>query len=167
MSRALRFANEAEFQDYFARMRPGGAIIAKGKPAASNDDSGKTARPQRDPLKIYEDDLQITCFEYVEKLVPRFPILKWLLHIPNGGKRSRGTAGRMKAMGVKKGAVDMVLMFRYGPWAGLSIELKVGNNTPTEDQVEWLETATEHGYYTAVCWTFEEFQAHLHRFLGI
>jgi hypothetical protein len=117
-------------------------------------------------MKVSEDDLQISCFEWIELMRPAHPILEWVIHVPNGGKRPRGAAGKLKAMGVKPGVLDVLLPLPYNGWSGLAIEMKVGKNTTTEQQDDWLEVMGASGYYTAVCYALEEFMAHVKRFLG-
>lgn len=125
--------------------------------------SPRTTKPA--PVKISEDDLQIACFQWVELMRHQYKILTWLVHVPNGGKRPRGAAGRLKAMGVKKGVLDVILPLPYNGWAGLAIELKVGSNKPTEEQEDWLAVFAAAGYYTAVCYDFASFQKHVTTFL--
>jgi hypothetical protein len=104
-----------------------------------------------------EEQLHLACFEWILLNQARYPILRWLIHVPNGGKRPRGEAGKMKAMGVRKGVLDFLLPFQHNGYAGLLIELKSGNNDLTPEQIEWKEQGDKEGYLTAVCWSLEEF----------
>lgn len=52
------------------------------------------------------------------------PELAMLLAIPNGGHRSKATAGRLKAEGVRAGVPDVALPVARAPHGGLWIELK-------------------------------------------
>jgi hypothetical protein len=113
-----------------------------------------------------EDDLQISCFQWIELMRPAHPILEWIIHVPNGGKRPRGAAGRLKAMGVKPGVLDVLLPLPFNGWSGLAIEMKVGRNKTTEQQDDWLEVFEASGYYTAVCYTLEDFMAQVTLFLN-
>lgn len=177
MTRAFRLG-EGELQQIVARTRgvsasiggkgiaPAGAepgpapTTAPGKVAAA-----RSTRPPA-PMKISEDDLQIACFEWIELMRPAHPILEWVIHVPNGGKRPRGAAGKLKAMGVKPGVLDVLLPLPYNGWSGLAIEMKVGANKTTEQQDDWLDVFHASGYYTAVCYRVEDFMAHVNRFLG-
>jgi hypothetical protein len=187
MSRGgLRFG-EAEFQQLVARTRgvatsvgglaPGKARVIAPAPAparaAVDTQSVAPGRPAKapkarpaGPLKISEDDLQISCFEWIELMRASHPILEWIIHVPNGGKRPRGAAGKLKAMGVKPGVLDILLPLPYNGWSGLAIELKVGSNKTTEQQDDWLAVLQASGYYTAVCYTLEAFMGHVSRFLS-
>ncbi|MGI5848802.1 MAG: VRR-NUC domain-containing protein [Christensenellales bacterium] len=86
----------------------------------------------------------------------KYPELKSLYHIPNGGHRHKVTAIRLKMTGVKAGVPDLCLPVARGPYHGLYIEMKYGKNKPSPAQKEWLRRLTEQGYKTAVCWGWEE-----------
>ncbi len=82
--------------------------------------------------------------------------LKLLYHIPNGGKRDKKEAVNLKRQGVKAGVPDLCLPVARNGYHGLYIELKAGNNKPTENQSRWLAALKEQGYYTAVCYGWAE-----------
>lgn len=137
-------------------------------PAAAEPAVRKAPRGARSPspMKVSEDDLQISCFQWIDLMRPAHPILEWIIHVPNGGKRPRGAAGKLKAMGVKPGVLDVLLPLPFNGWAGLAIEMKVGSNKTTEQQDDWLEVLQASGYYTAVCYTLEDFMFHVGCFLA-
>lgn len=60
-------------------------------------------------------------------------------HVPNGEYRSKATAGRLKAMGVRRGAPDLVFLLPGGQ-VGL-IELKASRGRLTQHQVDFMEAA--------------------------
>lgn len=178
VTRAFRLG-EDELQQIVARTRGVSASIGGKASSPAGAVSGATlgaaprkvtssARSSRQPapMKISEDDLQIACFEWIELMRPAHPILEWVIHVPNGGKRPRGAAGKLKAMGVKPGVLDVLLPLPYNGWSGLAIEMKVGSNKTTEQQDDWLDVFHASGYYTAVCYRVEDFMAHVNRFLG-
>lgn len=86
----------------------------------------------------------------------RYPQLSLLYHIPNGGARSKGTAGRLKAEGVKSGVPDICLPVAKGKYHGLYVEMKVGKNKPTANQVKWIESLLSEGYQAKVCYGWQE-----------
>lgn len=104
-----------------------------------------------------EDSLQIACIEYARSLEPIHPVVAWLFHPANGGKRPKGVAGRLKAMGVKKGVPDLLLNFGNGRWRGLAIEMKWGKNNTTLEQNEWLSRYQAEGYLIGICWSLGDF----------
>ena len=46
--------------------------------------------------RISESEEQKTVMQWAEWNTGRYPQLKWLYHIPNGGKRSKAEAARFK-----------------------------------------------------------------------
>jgi len=104
-----------------------------------------------------EEELQRDCAAWVALNTRRYPILEWMIHVPNGGKRPRGEAGKLKSLGVKKGVVDFLLPFGNGGWRGLDIELKSATGRVTKEQKRWIERADEDRHYTAVCRSLDAF----------
>ncbi len=94
----------------------------------------------------------------------KWPCLKWLYHIPNGGLRNRVVAGKLKAEGVKAGVSDYFLPwpmmtmlvtsegdYEVPKYLGLYLELKaLGHTYCTPDQKEFLADMAAAGY--AVAW---------------
>ena len=107
-------------------------------------------------MNQHEEREQIALMQWAAYQESVYPELHWLHHIPNGGMRSKATAGKLKAAGVKAGVPDLCLPVPRGGYAGLYIELKYGKNKPSEHQLEWLEYLSGAGYKTAVCYGFEE-----------
>jgi hypothetical protein len=112
-----------------------------------------------------EEDLQRACFEWAELMRPKYPILRWLFHVPNGGKRPRGEAGKLKAMGTKTGVPDFLLNRPCGRWGGLALELKSAVGRLSADQKQWLDAFNEDGYLTGVGRTLDEFIALVMQYL--
>ncbi len=103
-----------------------------------------------------ESNEQISLFEWCEYSLGKYPELKLLFHVPNGGYRSTATAGRMKAEGVKAGVPDLFLPVARQGYHGLFIEMKAGRNKPTVYQTQWLENLSVQGYLAVVCYGWEE-----------
>ena len=113
-----------------------------------------------------EEDLHRVCFEWVELSSGKYPILRWMVHVPNGGKRPRGEAGKLKAMGTKPGYPDLTLPRPCGHWRGLAIELKSPVGVLSASQREWLDAFSTDGWLVAVCRSFEEFTAAISLFVN-
>lgn len=79
-----------------------------------------------------------------------------LFHVPNGGFRSRRTAGRFKAEGVRKGIADFLLLVPRGPYHGLAIEMKRPGGALRPEQKEFLADLTADGYCTSVCFSLDD-----------
>lgn len=86
----------------------------------------------------------------------KYPELKLLYHIPNGGKRNASEAAHLKRQGVKAGVPDLFLPAARMGYHGLYVELKVGRNKPTELQLQWQRDLTEQGYLSVICYGWEQ-----------
>ena len=85
-----------------------------------------------------------------------------LFHIPNGGKRNKREAARMKGMGVRAGVHDYMLPIARGMYHGLWIELKPhkvvlsAKDRPraSDSQITWRNRMRKQGYaaYVIVGW---------------
>lgn len=117
------------------------------------------------PASGTEDSLHRACFAWVLANEHLHPRLRYLFHPANGGKRPKGEAGKLKSMGVRKGVLDFLLPCRSGRWCGLAVELKVHPNRPTDAQADWLAMFENEGYLTRVCFSLEEFQEAVLRYI--
>lgn len=84
--------------------------------------------------------------------------LALMYHIPNEG--AGGNYGRMQklvAEGLRAGVPDIHLPISRGGYHGLWIELKVGYNKPTEQQLEWIAALNNEGHFA--CWCRGEQEA--------
>lgn len=102
-----------------------------------------------------EDTEQINVIEWSQWNMNRFPELKWLHHVPNGGSRNRLEAVKLKQMGVKAGVSDLCLPYPKGIYCGLYIEMKFGSNRQTDSQKEFLKDMAAAGHYVATCYSAE------------
>lgn len=108
-----------------------------------------------------EHGAQAALFMWAQLNLDKYPLLKFLHHIPNGGYRDKITAGKLKAAGVKEGVPDICLPVRiYVPnrvvASGLYIELKVKKNKPSDAQKEWGQFLISQGYYFYVAYGWED-----------
>ncbi|MDE7266096.1 MAG: VRR-NUC domain-containing protein [Lachnospiraceae bacterium] len=114
-----------------------------------------------------EDTEQIKVIMWAEKNVHKYPQLKWLHHIPNGGSRDSGEAIKLKQMGVKRGVSDLHLPFPNGKYHGLYIEMKFGKNTLTKEQAQFLCDMRDAGYCVAVCYDALAAETLIKRYLDL
>ena len=94
-----------------------------------------------------EEQEQITVIEWRDLMVKQLPDLEDLIHIPNGGLRSKSEAARFKRLGVRPGVSDLFLPAPRGKYHGLWIEMKRkkgGKLSP--DQKDWLDRMNRKGY---------------------
>jgi hypothetical protein len=75
-----------------------------------------------------EDNFQKSVARYLDALG-----VLWF-HCPNGGSRNIMEAAKMKAMGVKPGIPDVLILELRQNKYGLALELKVGKNKLSEHQ---------------------------------
>ena len=115
---------------------------------------------------LTEDEEHLLLVRWAELHHGKQPELDLLLHIPNGGKRSKVEAARFKAMGVKPGVPDLLLPVPRGKYHGLFIELKRrSGGRVSEHQGAWLCRLAEQGYRVAVCKGWEEARDEIESYL--
>jgi hypothetical protein len=121
-----------------------------------------------DKIPAPSESVEQQClFRWADFMAGQYPVLKLMHHIPNEGKRSRSTGARMKAEGLKPGFPDICLPVPVGKYHGLYIEMKAGKNTTTQNQDDWLEALSGQGYFTAVCWGWEQAAVVVTKYLGV
>ena len=102
---------------------------------------------------------QCALFRWAGYQSKRLPELALMFAIPNGGHRHPATAAKLKAEGVKAGIPDICLpvarRWRDMDFHGLWVEMKVGRNKPTANQIWWHMQLAQQGYRVAVCWGWE------------
>jgi hypothetical protein len=113
-----------------------------------------------------EHNHQAALIEWSEFNLGRFPDLKWLFAIPNGGQRGKAQAGKLKAEGVKKGVFDLCLPVRRGIYSSLWIEMKYGKNVLTDDQRYFKAFIEGQGGKCVVCWNWEDAALAIEEYLG-
>lgn len=128
--------------------------------------------PQTDMYKrdgLSEGRHQIILFEWADLMAKtgKYPHLRWLYHVPNGGARDIVTASNLKRQGVKAGVSDLCLPVRRGVFCGLYIELKAGKKKPTGLQLEFGEFVTGQGYLFVVCYGWDSARQQLEDYLNI
>lgn len=90
-------------------------------------------RKARDPRPIYELDIHKFAVDLLKTCAA--PKVIWK-HIPNGEKRDKGTAAKLKRMGVLRGAADIELIMP--PYAITAcLELKRPGEEQTVEQVAY------------------------------
>ncbi|MDU4324842.1 MAG: VRR-NUC domain-containing protein [Clostridium celatum] len=104
-------------------------------------------------------------FQWAGYSEQKYPELKLLHHIPNGGKRDARTAANLKKEGVKAGVPDIFLPVGRGGYLGLYIELKVGKNKTSLKQKEWIEKLRQQGYRVEVCYGWLEAKEEIEQYM--
>lgn len=118
-------------------------------------------------MRQLEGAHQAALFEWAEHMRGIYPEIKRMFHVPNGGKRDRVTAARLKAEGVKPGVPDIVLPAPRGAYHGLWIELKVDGGKPTKEQLEWLDYLNSVGYCALLCYGWKTAREEIEMYLRL
>ncbi len=103
------------------------------------------------PRNHFEDDLQKNVMNFIRLQYPN--ILAF--HVPNGGKRNKWEAVRLKRQGVLAGVSD-ILLYWDGGFGG--IELKAGEPKPSKLQAWFGDKLQGFGGKFATCNTVESVQ---------
>lgn len=106
--------------------------------------------------KTSESEEQQILIEWATIMARKYPEMGLLFHIPNGGARSKATAGKLKAEGVKTGVPDLFLPVAREGFHGLFIEMKIKPNKTTPNQDKWIAALKEQGYRVEVCYGWRE-----------
>ena len=94
-----------------------------------------------------EEQEQAAVMEWAMLMEKQFPELRLMMHIPNGGLRSKSEAVRFKRLGVKAGVPDLFLPVARGGFHGLWVEMKrQKGGRLSEDQKAWLDALTAEHY---------------------
>ena len=103
-----------------------------------------------------ENQEQAALFEWAALMERKYPELRLLHSIPNGGYRPPKTAAILKATGVKAGVPDICLPVARGGYHGLYIELKrLNGGYLSSAQAIWLNNLAKQGYRAVCCKGFE------------
>ena len=101
---------------------------------------------------------QSTLFKWAKQpcIRAKLPELKYLYHIPNGGKRDLIEARHLKEQGVRPGVPDLHLPVARRGYNSLYIELKTEKGRTTDNQEWWIAELVKQGNYAVVCHGWEE-----------
>lgn len=118
-------------------------------------------------MKATEHQEAVALMKWVKLSMGKYPDLKHLFHIPNGGNRNIVTARKLKAEGVKRGVSDYFLpVIKWEPvlrgrepcplWFGLWLELKPQGGYPVPEQHEFMNDMRDQDYAAYWCMGWEE-----------
>lgn len=103
-----------------------------------------------------EHDEQVALFQWADYQFKVMPELALMYAIPNGGKRHKMVAIKLKREGVKAGVLDIHLPVARGKFIGLWIEMKYGKNKPSKNQSAWIDALRLEGHRVEVCYSAGE-----------
>lgn len=87
-----------------------------------------------------EDQAQRNVFDWARWQKGKYPQLKAMYHAANEGKRSTRAGAELKRQGMKPGVSDICLPYASGKYNNLYVELKVGNNKASDNQLKFIDT---------------------------
>lgn len=125
-------------------------------------------------MREEEHNIQAACVRWFNLQWPEYRGL--LFSVPNGGARSKATAGKLKAEGVVAGVSDLILLVPrcvkahddegwYNTIHALCIEMKTAKGRQSPEQKEWQKKVEAKGYKYVVCHSIEEFMAVVNGYL--
>jgi hypothetical protein len=136
-------------------------------PALPESRRGDGAAPE-------EHEEQAAVIRWAQEQEARWPELRWLFHVPNGGYRDPATAALLATQGIRAGVPDLLLLVpRRGADGdiihGLAIEMKKRDhsNSPSAAQRTWLLALREQGYMAVVAYGATEAVGYLEHYLGL
>jgi hypothetical protein len=113
-----------------------------------------------DPWKIAktptEHAQQVAVFVWAAQQFQRWPELRLMFAIPNGGERNKIVAANLKAEGVRRHVPDIFLPVPRAYYHGLFIEMKKKGGHVDPGQADLHKKLIAKGYGAIVCWSFEE-----------
>jgi len=112
-----------------------------------------------------EHDEQVALFKWARVGINTYPELLNMFAIPNGGKRDKAVAGKLKAEGVKAGVPDIFLAVPNHKHHGLFIEMKHGRNKLTDEQKAWKEKLEIENFKHVVCYSWVKASEEIKKYL--
>ncbi len=120
-----------------------------------------------------EHSHQVALCIWVAQNIDKYPELKWLTAIPNGGLRNAAVANKLKAEGVKPGVPDLLLAVRHDSFPCLWIEMKrpetdmQRSGKLTREQKEWINNLRSQGHKAVVCYGWKYARDEILNYLGV
>lgn len=125
------------------------------------------AKPKRIRQPAHEDREQMALVEWMALAYPRES--RYLLHVPNGGRRGKLEAIRFQRMGVKPGVPDLLLLWPSGGYHGLALEMKPTGATYCSVRPEqrlWLARLAGVGYRAEIAYGYDQGREVIEKYLG-
>lgn len=125
--------------------------------------AGQDTRQRRRPSDE-EHRLQCACVRWFRCQYPK--LRHNLFAVPNGGRRDKATAGKLKAEGVLAGVADLILLKSNAHYGALLIEMKTRKGRQADTQREWQRRIEADGYHYVVCRSLEDFMREVREYIG-
>lgn len=121
----------------------------------------------RKPRQDEEHQHQAAFFQVLRLNERAFPALAFVFAIPNGGQRSKATAGKLWAEGVRSGVPDVCIPIPRHGYMGAWMENKSAKGKVTTNQQAFLDFLGGAGYAIRICYSVDEQIAFIEWYLGI
>lgn len=105
---------------------------------------------------------QVALFRWAALQANRYPQLRLMFAVPNGGIRSKATAAKLKAEGVKAGIPDVCLPVPIDGFGACYIEMKRAKEKgkpagrESQAQKDMRKALSDAGNYAVVCFGWED-----------
>lgn len=121
------------------------------------------SKPRKRPSDE-EHRIQCACVRWFNLQYPEY---RGLLHsVPNGGARSKATAGKLKAEGVVAGVSDLELKIARHGYHGLCIEMKTPEGRQSPEQKQWQKKVETMRYKYVICRSLDDFIREVSEYLS-
>lgn len=124
----------------------------------------KQQKPRRHPAEE-EHHLQAACVRWFRLQHP--DLANALFAVPNGGRRDKVTAAKLRDEGVLPGVADLILLQRTEHYGALLIEMKTPTGRQSQEQREWQKWIEPEGYRYVICRSLDEFIASVENYLSL
>lgn len=111
-----------------------------------------------------EHQIQVACVQWFSF---QYPNLRGrLFAVPNGGRRDKATAGKLKAEGAYAGVSDLILLKPNKEYGALLIEMKTETGRQSDGQKKWESLVTsENEYKYVICRSLDDFMEEVNNYL--
>jgi hypothetical protein len=97
------------------------------------------------------------CWANMYEQRQKWPELKWMYAVPNGGARSGSQGATLKAEGLKPGVSDICLPIKRQGYSGFYIEMKKpGGGIESDEQIEFGTFVVTQGFLYRCCHTYQD-----------
>lgn len=98
-----------------------------------------------------ESQIQQAAFEYFNLNKKKYPEYHFIVATPNQGFLGGKIWGsKRKKEGLSKGFPDISVLIPKNGYAGFFLELKIGKNKPSKEQIFWVKKLNAVGYLACV-----------------
>ena len=147
----LKKRQQEQSRDYYANNREVRKAYQRSYQRANGYEAQRKYQEKNRERQRLEYDMQCAVVDWAKWNANRHPELELLYHTPNGEKRDKATAARLKRMGVLAGVPDLHLSVSRGAYSSLYIELKAEDGKLSPEQAEVIQRLRDENNDVKVC----------------